>query len=295
MAEERPRSFTAGYAQSALASYRDVFRYHRRGGRRRATEVVRRTREVIELIGGQSNPRILDLGCGGRGGIALPLHTLGFAATGIDYDVVTPQPSIASWRELARRNGFERLVKTIGRQLFFDRPYYQCMSQLLQCELRWEGLDVRTMDARHLGFADNSFSFVFSTAVFEHLADVEAATAEMRRVLREGGKAYIRVHLYPSLSGGHALDWADFTEGSRPETPVPPWDHLRQREFPPHVYLNKMRGDEFIQIFRKYFNVLSESYRTEGEELLTSEIRAELPQWTEKDLTRRNLEVVLSA
>jgi len=291
---ETTRSFTSGYGPSAFTSYLDVFRYHRRGNARLASEVVRHSRKVIELTRDQSDVRVLDLGCGGRGGIVLPLHTLGVSATGIDYDLVSPRLSPSSWWALARRNGTERAIKTIGRQVLFDRSYYKHMRRLLGRELRWDGLDVRTMDARELQFDDNSFSFIFSTAVFEHISDVEAATAEMRRVLCNGGKAYIRVHLFPSPSGGHALDWADADENSPPNTPVPPWDHLRERQFPPHVYLNQMRSDEFLTIFRQHFNILHETYRTEGQALLTPEIRAELADWSEEDLTRRNLEVLLS-
>jgi SAM-dependent methyltransferase len=292
---EEARSFTSGYGPSPIASYRDVFRYHRRGNARLAAEVVRYAREVVDLSRDQQEVRVLDLGCGGRGGVALPLNTLGVRATGIDYDVVSPRMSPSDWWTLARRNGIERAVKTIGRQILFDRSYYKYMRQFLGHDLRWDGLDVRTMDAQNLEFRDGSFSFVFSTAVFEHISDVEAAAREVRRVLRDGGKAYIRIHLYPSLSGGHALDWADVDEHRPPATPVPPWDHLRKRQFPPHVFLNQMRAAEFMEIFEQHFEILSESYRTEGQALLTPEIREELADWPEEDLVRRNLEVVLAA
>ncbi len=272
-----------------------MFRYHRRGNQRLATEVVERSRRVMELVREQSDVHVLDLGCGGRGGIVLPLHTLGIAATGIDYDVVSPRLVPSSWWTLARRNGIERTVKTVGRQILFDRSFYAHMEHLMNRELRWDGLDLRTMDARELELEDDSVSFIFSTAVFEHISDVEAATAEMRRVLRADGMAYIRVHLFPSLSGGHALDWADANEDSPPTTPVPPWDHLRERQFPPHVYLNEMRASEFLEIFGRHFRVLDETYITEGQRMLTPQIREELSDWPEEDLMRRNLEVLLSA
>lgn len=288
-------TFTAGHGGSRLASYIDIVRYHLRGNDRLARETVERAKMVKQYADSQTSPRVLDLGCGGRGGIVLPLHSLGISATGIDYDVVSPRFSPAGWWAVARCNGAERALKTIGRQVLFDYSFYKHMRRRLGCELRWNGLDVRRMDARALQFDSESFSFIFSAAAFEHIADVEAATAEMRRVLRDEGMAYIRIHLFPSLSGGHALDWADADEDAPPITPVPPWDHLRERRFPPHVYLNQLRSDDFMEIFSRHFSVLEVMHDTEGYAHLTPEIRHELANWSEEDLTRRNLTVLLSA
>jgi SAM-dependent methyltransferase len=51
------------------------------------------------------------------------------------------------------------------------------------------GLEVetRTLDAERLPFGDRSFDFAFGHAVLHHLPDLEAALAELRRVLRPGG------------------------------------------------------------------------------------------------------------
>jgi SAM-dependent methyltransferase len=241
----------------------------------------------------QDSPRVLDLGCGGRAGVVLALHTLGVPVTGIDYDVVAPRPSLSNWAKIARQNGIERALKTVGRQLLFDTSYYRRVQRILGKKLRWDALDVRTMDARHLEFDDGAFSFVFSAAVFEHISDIDRATAELRRVLRPGGYAYILTHLFPSLSGGHALDWADPDEAPRVETPVPPWDHLRKQLHPAHVYLNKLRADDYIKAFGQCFEIAQHEYITEGFDLLTPELRAELSDWTEDDLTRRFLIVLL--
>jgi SAM-dependent methyltransferase len=248
---------------------------------------------VKEHVDHQESPRVLDLGCGGRAGVVLALHTLGVPAIGIDYDVVSPRPSLSGWAQIAKRNGVERAAKTVGRQLLFDASYYRRVQQILGPKLRWTGLDVRTMDARNLDFADDTFSFVFSAAVFEHISDVDAAVAEVHRVLRPGGYAYLLTHLFPSLSGGHALDWADPDQEPRVETSVPPWDHLREQLHPAHVYLNKLRADDYIESFGRLFAIDEIEYATEGHDLLTPELRVELSDWTEEDLTRRLLTVLL--
>lgn len=52
-------------------------------------------------------------------------------------------------------------------------------------------------DGTHLPFPDGSFDAVFSSNVLEHVADPGPLYAELRRVLRPGGKG---VHLMPSAS-----------------------------------------------------------------------------------------------
>lgn len=286
-------TFTAGYGGSRVASYLDIIRYQWRGNEKFARETVDRARMVKEYTDAQASPRVLDLGCGGRAGVVLSLHTLGVPVTGIDYDVVAPRPSLSSWARIARQNGIERAAKTVGRQLLIDTFYYRRVRQILGTKLRWDALDVRTMDARHMEFDDDTFSFVFSAAVFEHISDIESATAELHRVMRPGGYAYILTHLFPSLSGGHALDWAGPDEASRVATSVPPWDHLRKQLYPAHVYLNKLRGEDYLKVFGDLFLVVQQEYITEGFDLLTPELRSELSDWNKEDLTRRFLIVLL--
>jgi len=54
---------------------------------------------------------------------------------------------------------------------------------------------VQAGDARDLQFADNSFDVIFSANVLEHVTDLAAALAEMKRVLRPGG---LMVHTMPT-------------------------------------------------------------------------------------------------
>ena len=70
--------------------------------------------------------------------------------------------------------------------------------------------------AYRLGFRDGSFDLVVSTAVLEHLDNLEEAFREIHRVLRPGG---LSIHFYDpyfSPRGGHGLLVLDF-----------PWGHVR--------------------------------------------------------------------
>lgn len=56
---------------------------------------------------------------------------------------------------------------------------------------------VQPYDGQRLPFPDRSFDVVFSSNVLEHIPHVEAFQAEIRRVLKPGGRA---VHVLPSAS-----------------------------------------------------------------------------------------------
>ena len=71
------KTFRGGHGGSRFASYLDIVRYHRRGTERLARETVERSEFAKGYTDRQSSPRVLDLGCGGRAGVTLTLHTLG--------------------------------------------------------------------------------------------------------------------------------------------------------------------------------------------------------------------------
>jgi SAM-dependent methyltransferase len=69
-----------------------------------------------------------------------------------------------------------------------------------------DGLEVREMDARALDFSDASFDAVFSLSSIEHFgapAEVQRAAAELGRVLRPGGVAYVATELELDGAGWH--------------------------------------------------------------------------------------------
>jgi SAM-dependent methyltransferase len=176
------------------------------------------------------------------------------------------------------------------RHVLFDRAYYAEIERLMGRPLERSGVAIKQMDACSLGFADESFDYLISNSVLEHVHDVDGAVREMARVLRPGGVVRVSIHLFPCLSGGHRMEWA-YPDEYRSDV-IPPWDHLRERRFPAHVYLNEWRESHYLRAFSEHFDVLDSSILTEGEHVLTPEIRAELADWSLQDLTHATLQLL---
>jgi ubiquinone/menaquinone biosynthesis C-methylase UbiE len=71
---------------------------------------------------------------------------------------------------------------------------------------RGVAIDFRVGNAERLDFADASFDAVYSFGVLHHTPDIERAVAEVRRVLRPGGTAYVMLyHRYSLVNLVHRL------------------------------------------------------------------------------------------
>lgn len=236
--------------------------------------------------------KILEIGCGQRFARTLLFHSERARITGIDLDFVDPDFSLKGMLDIWIINGFERFIKTFIRHLLFDRKYYNIIEQKYGKPLIKKNLDVRKMSAYKLDFSDNYFDFIFSNAVFEHIDNVDGACSEISRVLKPDGCAYIGIHLYPSLSGGHNLEWAYPEE--EPSASVPPWDHLRENMYPAHVFLNKLKKDDYISIFNRFFDIHDVTFTFEGESLLTEDILKEITGYSKEDLITRNMKILIT-
>jgi SAM-dependent methyltransferase len=279
-----PSTFSGGRG-ARLRSYREILLHQATYTTRAAENAFTLWESTSSLL--REGGSVLEVGCGSRPGTLLLHHTAGTPALGIDYD--TPALNWMGLLGQLRANGPERMAKTLVRRTLFDRRYYRRLTELYGAPLRMD-VDARRMDARSLALPDASFDLVYSSAVFEHIDGIDLAVAEIARVLRPGGTAWIGVHLYPSLSGGHVLAWAD---PSRPPASPPPWDHLRGRTHPTHVYLNGLRADDYLDVFRRHLTVANHRYIVEGEDLVTDEI-VEETGYSREDLTRTTLEATLT-
>jgi SAM-dependent methyltransferase len=130
--------------------------------------------EMWRRIGCTPSPdaRILDFGCG-AGERVDEFRRLGYHAFGCD--LMLPVRPVGRLREHIQ----DRVIRPI------------------------------TSDPYRIPFDDQSFDFVFSVTVFEHVRDYDGALAEIRRVLKPGGVA---VHVFP-----------------------PPWKFLETHVFVPYA------------------------------------------------------------
>jgi SAM-dependent methyltransferase len=240
---------------------------------------------------------VLDVGCGANAPMTAMLHASGVRVTGVDHYLgyrwgLGFKPA-RYWQYLREAGPLKTARKILG-ECVYDRTYFTRLSEVVGRPLTERGLDLRAMDIATLGFSDSSFDLVHSNATWEHLPDVRRANEEVARVLRPGGLAYIEIHLFPSISGGHDLPW--IVPGRIELQGRIPWRHLRDPEWQAPVYLNRLRERDYLGHFTQTPSLEVIDWITEfveGEEFVTEEIRQELDDYSVAELTRRSVIAVL--
>lgn len=240
---------------------------------------------------------ILDLGCGANAPMSVMLHAAGARVTGVDHYVgyrwgLGFKPT-RYWRYAKEVGPFRTARKILG-ECVYDRAYFSRLRALAELPLTERGLDLRVMNIAQLDLEDGSFDVVHSNATWEHLPDVPAANKEVARVLRPGGLAYIEIHLFPSLSGGHDLPW--IVPGHIDLNGRMAWRHLRDPLWQPPVYLNRLRERDYLKYFQKTPGIEVVDWITEfveGEELVNEDVRRALPDYPAAELTKRSVVAVL--
>jgi SAM-dependent methyltransferase len=207
--------------------------------------------------------RVLDLANGRLLPQYILLQAAGHRVIGIDL-INRPQPLNS-----------EEIGYRVARWLYARRvPGYSIAYHTLTCG-----------DVAILPFPSESFDLVTSIAAFEHFLNAPAVVAELERVLRPGGVAYIRIHPFTCPSGGHNLKLMEIPLRHLPAG-VDAWDHLRRRRLPFHVPLNELRIDQYLAEFAKHFEIVKHyCAMREGEEFLTPAIEAELAAYSRDELT----------
>jgi SAM-dependent methyltransferase len=240
--------------------------------------------------------RILDLGCGSNAPMTVLLHAAGCRVTGADAELGLRWGlgfSPARLTAYGRQAGLLKAARKALGELVYDRFYFKHLAALSTLPLADEGLDIRRMEVGALELPSESFDAVHSNATWEHVRDVASANREVARVLKPGGVAYIEIHLFPSLSGGHDLPWT--VPGKTVMGDVTPWRHLRNPSWQPPVFLNRLREADYRAMFESTDDLEIVDWRTEfteGQELLTREIQSSLEAYTAEELTKRSIIVV---
>ena len=233
--------------------------------------------------------KVLDIGCGQKVCQTILFKAGGADIIGIDMEIPTYKMDIKTFMKVIKNNGVERAIKSLLRHLLFDRQFYIELSKRYGKKLPFDAMDIRMMNAVNLSFPDNTFDFIFSAWSFEHFDDVPKAISEINRVLKPSGVAWIALHLFPSLSGGHHIDWTH--PDTSPSSRVLPWDHILDNRYPVNTYLNRLRLRQYRQIFYECVDVFDEQLTYEGEKLLVPEIENILKRkgYTREDLLARTV------
>ena len=242
--------------------------------------------------------RVLDLGCGANAPMTVLLHAAGGHVTGVDAYIgyrwgLGLKPS--RYANYVREVGIAKAARKIIGEFVFDRTYFAELSRLTHLTLTDDGLDLRSMDIQAPDLPPGEFDIVHSNATWEHIADVRAANRTVANCLRPGGLAYIEIHLFPSLSGGHDLPW--IVPGTTVLGDVKPWQHLWDPQWRAPVFLNRLREKDYREAFSDCPGLRVEDWRTEfteGREFLTPELRERLSDYSEEELTKRSIIVVAS-
>src|SRR2546423_733440 len=227
----------------SLYSFRDIEGH--------VKDVLKQARDIeakLEDLSGRSikGSAILEIGAGQRLTQLIYFNTRA-RAIGIDTDIVPDIFRVSDYVRMWRVNGSLRTFKTVARKaLSVDDRIHRELKRQLGANIRSHP-DVLQMDACSMSFPDNTFDFVYSRAVFEHILDPRAALREIRRVLKPGGVVVIFLHLYTSDTGCHD---ARIFAGRREQ--IPYWAHLRPKYrhlIRENTELNRLRLPEWNDIF----------------------------------------------
>jgi ubiquinone/menaquinone biosynthesis C-methylase UbiE len=237
---------------------------------------------------------MLEIGFGTQAERMAILTAAGARATGVDIEVPMFDLKPATLRRIYRSNGAERLLKSAGRHLLFDRAAERRLRKAIAEAYPGAGFDHGKLvlgDAADLDLADASFDLVTSEDVFEHMTpdSIARTLAGVRRWLKPGAVALIRPNVYTGISGGHLREWSVNAVRDRPEEPrqSAPWEHLRGGRFQPNTFLNQLTRADYRAAFESAgFEILEERPRLPelGASLMTPEIRAELSEWPDEEL-----------
>jgi 2-polyprenyl-3-methyl-5-hydroxy-6-metoxy-1,4-benzoquinol methylase len=128
-----------------------------------------------------SQARILDLGCGQNAMQTVLFHADGASVTGIDIEVPSLNMSWPSFVKTVKTNGLERALKSVARNILFDKKVFIKLTEHYHKPISFRDLDLRVMDAKKTVFPGDHFDFIFLSGCSEHVDDVHAVVREVNR------------------------------------------------------------------------------------------------------------------
>ncbi|MCP4989155.1 MAG: class I SAM-dependent methyltransferase [Colwellia sp.] len=243
---------------------------------------------------------ILEIGYGARPNRLLAFVSLQYDARGIDLDTPLLNGSLSELVGVYRKNGLKRLSKSFIRNILFDRHERSSLNSVLQRRGKKLIVDESRFlvgDASSFDFLPESVDFIYSEDVFEHIpkTDLHKLCHNLSKALSSNGLALISPSVYTGISGGHLAEWYPYTLQSASNRKSEPWEHLRKKRYIADCFLNKMRVEDFKELFYQYFEVIDviSNDKGIGSHFLTNVIRRELSDYTEDELLSNKWTYVL--
>ena len=246
--------------------------------------------------------KTLEIGFGSCPNRLIAMASLGTDIVGVDLEVPFLSGSLREIVEMYRRNGLERVIKSIIRFACFDTKERRRLAAVLAArgaKLEIDHGRFKVQDAVTLDLPDQSLDFVFSEDVFEHIPveGLEILLAKLAGWLKPGGLLLVRPCIFTGIAGGHLTEWFPHrVEDDRIARRSEPWEHLRRRRFQPNAFLNEMTRADYRRLFSLHFQILEERVRQPdlGRKYLTSAIVDELRVFSEDELLSNQVLFVLS-
>jgi SAM-dependent methyltransferase len=220
---------------------------------------------------------ILNLACGLLAPQTILMNSAGYKTVGVDLHLpprYLPLPTLKYW--LKRRQHAKAWQAATA-------PYYDALARQAGLKLKWTKARLELADLTRLKFVDSSFGLVICTGYLHLAPDINSLLAEAVRALQPGGLLLADFRPYPALTGAF----------QPPET-TSPWAHLRSHHHHLTVPLNQWREAQYRATFENHFTITH--WLTEQDEPaqahLTPELRAELADYSEDELTRKEIVVL---
>lgn len=193
--------------------------------------------------------RILDIGCGYHFPQEILFEGKVALICGVDLEPVFLRDGfLQNLRTWCGREGLFCGVKHSIIFYAYYSLYHRYLAQLTGKKTDFKRLSLSTYDGIRIPYDNDYFDVVTSSAVLEHVIDLEVFFSECNRVLRNGGVVDMWWHNFYCPSGSH-LDKASLRSK--------PWGHVTgELTTQSRFGLNRKRPDEIKQVFEKYFQVL---------------------------------------
>jgi hypothetical protein len=245
--------------------------------------------------------RVFEIGYGARPYRLLALLSMGVDASGVDAEVPILGGGLHDYRAAHRRNGIERVAKSLVRRALFDRRERVAFRRELEQRGLREVIDRRRFivgDAADVDLPPGELDLVFSEDVFEHirLSSLERLVPRMAAWLAPHGIALIRPNVFTGITGGHLVEWSRTSLAiGRARRRSSPWGHLSGDRFLPNTSLNRLARRDYRQLFQRDFEILDEVVKLPdlGREFLTAAVVADLASHGEDELFSNQVLFVL--